>query len=82
MTEHGDWLERVIEDVARAEDAIPAGMFLSKWLVIGVAEDPENKGRHTYFRMPSSGYMAPHESLGLLQMAAEMVMSDTEVDEG
>lgn len=76
-----DRLERVISAVAKEDDAIPEGMFLSKWLVIGVAEDPNNPGRHTYFRMPSNGYMAPHESLGLLQMAAEMVMSDTEVED-
>lgn len=76
-----DRLERAIIDAAQKDDAIPDGMFLSKWLVIGVAEDPDNPGRHTYFRMPSNGYMAPHESLGLLQMAAEMVMSDTEVED-
>lgn len=76
-----DRLERVIVDVARTDEAIPEGMFLAKWMVIGVAEDPNDPGRHTYFRMPSNGYMAPHEALGLLQITANMVMSDTEVDD-
>ena len=76
-----DRLERAITDAARTADSIPEGMFLSKWMVIGVAEDPDNPARHTYFRMPSNGYMAPHEALGLLQITAEMVMADTDVEE-
>ncbi len=67
-------LEAAIQQVVTVQGSVPSNFYLSRWMVIGVAEDPEDPARHCYFRIPQGGYMAPHESLGLLHVVGDMII--------
>lgn len=78
MTDYdADRLEHQISGVAERAGLIPDGMWLSKWIVVGVAQSPEDPSKTAYFRLYSHGALPPHEAIGLLTVSADMILDDT-----
>lgn len=81
MIEDTSRVEKVIDDFISSKALVPAGMFLSRWMVVGVAQDPEKPWRNCYFRIYPNGYMAQHEAVGLLELGISHVMEAAEQEE-